>query len=52
MSTYINLKSACGRSSASVDVYDLDLNPNGVRCCGECETIIQSREAWAMYEND
>ena len=48
MSTYINLKSACGRSSASVDIYDLELNTNGVICCGECETIIQSRKAWGV----
>jgi hypothetical protein len=46
MSSFINLKSACGRSSAKVDIYDLDLNPHGVICCGECETIIQSRQAW------
>jgi hypothetical protein len=46
MSTFISLKSACGRSSASVDIFDVELNPNGVICCGECETIIQSRNAW------
>jgi hypothetical protein len=42
----IYLQSACGRSSAPVDYYDLDLNPHGVICCQECETIIQSRQAW------
>ena len=47
MSTFVNLASACGRTVASVDVYDVELNPNGVRCCNECETIIQSREAWS-----
>jgi hypothetical protein len=46
MSTFLSVKSACGRSSASVDIYDLDLNPHGVICCGECESIILSREAW------
>ena len=46
MSSFINLKSACGRSSAPVDIYDLDLNPHGVICCNECATIIQSRQAW------
>jgi len=46
MSTFISIKSACGRSSASVDIFDVELNPHGVRCCNECETIIQSREAW------
>ena len=26
MSTFISLKSACGRSSASVDIFDIELN--------------------------
>ena len=46
MSTYISVKSACGRKSGKVDIFDLDLNPHGIRCCNECESIIISREAW------
>jgi hypothetical protein len=46
MSTFISVKSACGKSSASVDIYDLDLNENGVICCDNCESIILCRKAW------
>ena len=49
MSTYVAIKSACGRVTTSIDIFDLDLNPHGVVCCGECENIIASREAWADY---
>jgi len=50
MSTYVKTDSACGRSFGMVDIFDLPLNPYGVRCCGECESIIMSREAW--MDND
>jgi bifunctional ADP-heptose synthase (sugar kinase/adenylyltransferase) len=33
MSTFVNLDSVCGKKSASVDIFDLDANPNGVVCC-------------------
>ena len=46
MSTFVNLNSVCGKSSASVDVYDLDLNPHGVICCDNCESILLCRKAW------
>jgi len=46
MSMYINLASVCGKSSASVDVYDLDLNPHGVICCDNCKSILICRNAW------
>jgi len=46
MSTFINLASVCGATSASVDVYDLDLNPHGVICCDNCKSIVLCREAW------
>jgi hypothetical protein len=46
MSTYVPIDSACGRITSSIDIFDLDLNPYGIVCCGECETIIASREAW------
>lgn len=46
MSTYVPIESACGRTMSSIDIFDLDLNPYGIICCGECETIIQSRDAW------
>ena len=29
MSTFVNLDSVCGKQSASVDIFDLDANPNG-----------------------
>jgi hypothetical protein len=46
MSNYINVKSVCGAKSASVDVYDLDLNPSGVICCDNCRSILICRKAW------
>lgn len=46
MSNYVNLASVCGKSSASVDVYDVDLNPHGVICCDNCESILMCRKAW------
>ena len=46
MSTFTKIESACGRITTDIDIFDLELNPHGVICCGECETIIQSREAW------
>jgi hypothetical protein len=46
MSTYINLASVCGKSSSSVDIYDLDLNPHGVICCDNCQSILICRKAW------
>lgn len=46
MSTYVPIDSACGRITSSIDIFDLELNPHGIICCGECETIIQAREAW------
>jgi hypothetical protein len=46
MSTFVNLESVCGKSSTSVDVYDLDANPNGVICCDNCQSILICRNAW------
>ena len=46
MSIFVNLPSVCGATSASVDVYDVDLNPNGVICCDNCESILLCRKAW------
>jgi hypothetical protein len=46
MSTFINVKSACGKSSAPVDIFDLDLNQNGIICCDNCESILMCRNAW------
>jgi hypothetical protein len=46
MSTFINLHSVCGASSAKVDVQDVKLNPHGVICCDNCESILLCRKAW------
>ena len=46
MSTYITLDSICGKSSAPVDVHDMDLNPHGVICCDNCRSILICRKAW------
>jgi hypothetical protein len=46
MSTFIDVKSVCGKASTSVDVQDLELNPNGVICCNNCQSILICRNAW------
>ena len=48
MSTFVDVKSACGRTSGAVDIFDLPLNPHGIICCGECESIIICRESWEI----
>ena len=45
MSTYVNVKSICGNSSTSIDMYDLELN-NNIVCCDNCESILICRNAW------
>jgi hypothetical protein len=52
MSTFVNVKSVCGNASGSVDIYDLDANPNGVVCCDNCKSILICRNAWNyLYKN-
>lgn len=51
MSYSVSLASVCGSCSSQVDVYDLDLNPHGVICCGNCRLIIEARESWAKEYN-
>jgi len=46
MSHYVNVKSVCGNASASIDMYDLELNRDGVICCDNCKSILMCREAW------
>jgi hypothetical protein len=30
----------------SIDMYDVELNPNGVICCDNCQSILMCRKAW------
>jgi hypothetical protein len=46
MSTFVNVKSICGNASAEIDIYDLELNRDGVICCDNCKSILMCREAW------
>jgi hypothetical protein len=46
MSYFTYIDSACGRTAGRVEIKDRHLSPHGIICCGECRTIIQSREAW------
>lgn len=46
MSYFVSIASVCGATSTSIDVQDLDLNPNGVVCCDNCESILLCRKAW------
>jgi len=46
MSTYVPIQSVCGAVSTTIDIYDYDLNPHGVICCDNCESILICRKAW------
>jgi len=46
MSTYVPIKSVCGAVTTTIDMYDYDLNPHGVICCDNCQSIILCRKAW------
>jgi hypothetical protein len=46
MSTYVPIKSVCGAVSTTIDQYDYDLNPHGVICCDNCQSIMMCRKAW------
>jgi hypothetical protein len=46
MSTYVTVASVCGNSSTSIDMYDLELNHEGVICCDNCQSILMCRKAW------
>ena len=45
MSNYVTVASVCGKSSTSIDMYDLELNKNIV-CCDNCKSILICRNAW------
>jgi hypothetical protein len=46
MSTFLPLVSVCGAKSAMVDVYDIELNRDGIICCDNCQSILICRNAW------
>ena len=46
MSTFVNIDSVCGNASTSIDIFDLDANPDGVVCCDHCKSILICRNAW------
>lgn len=46
MSHYVNVKSVCGNSSTAIDMYDWELNRDGVICCDNCKSIMICRNAW------
>jgi hypothetical protein len=46
MSTYLTVRSICGDKTTSIDIYDLELNRDGVICCDNCESILICRKAW------
>ena len=47
MSHYVNVRSLCGDSTTSIDIYDLELN-NNIICCDNCESILMCRKAWGF----
>jgi mRNA-degrading endonuclease toxin of MazEF toxin-antitoxin module len=46
MSHYVSVKSVCGNASTEIDMYDLELNRDGVICCDNCKSILICRNAW------
>jgi hypothetical protein len=46
MSHYVSVKSVCGNATTSIDMYDLELNREGVICCDNCKSIVLCRKAW------
>jgi hypothetical protein len=46
MSTFVSVNSVCGAVTTTIDMYDLELNPHGVICCDNCQSIVLCREAW------
>lgn len=46
MSTFVNIGSVCGKVTTQIDIYDAELNPHGVICCDNCESILVCRSAW------
>ena len=45
MSTFVELKTACGKNSTQCDIFDLEENPFGAVCCDECKKIIAEKSA-------
>jgi hypothetical protein len=52
MSHYVNVKSVCGSATTSIDMYDLELNRDGVICCDNCKSIVLCRKAWDFLYKD
>ena len=50
MST-ISIASVCGSVSTMIDREDWELNPHGVICCENCNSIVSARESWAELFN-
>lgn len=46
MSTYVPIKSVCGAVTTTIKMNDYDLNPHGVICCDNCNSIVLCRKAW------
>lgn len=44
---FLTVPTACGATTTDIDVFDLDLNPHGGICCGNCALIVATRESWA-----
>lgn len=46
MSIFIPIKSVCGAVTSQIDIYDLELNQDGIICCDNCKSILVCRESW------
>ena len=46
MSHYVSVKSVCGNATTYIDMYDLEINREGVICCDNCKSIVLCRKAW------
>lgn len=44
---FVTVRSVCGAASKDIDLFDADLNTEGVVCCAACESILAARTSWA-----
>jgi hypothetical protein len=45
MSNFISVKSVCGDTYASIDIYDLEFTSE-IWCCANCRAISAQRKDW------
>lgn len=46
MSAFVSIDSVCGATTGRIDYQDIELNRDGIICCGNCRSILLCRKAW------